>query len=159
MQPLIKKFNEITLADLSVVGGKNSSLGEMFSKLSPDGIKVPDGFATTACSFWYFLDYNEINRSLQQLMEDLDKENFTNLKEIGSKARKLILDASLPYDLKREIVLAYKNLSGENDIAVAVRSSATAEDLPQASFAGQHESFLNIKGEKELLIAVQKCFA
>lgn len=159
MQPLIKKFSDINLADLPAVGGKNSSLGEMFSKLSSKGIKVPNGFATTAHSFWYFLDYNSIRQPLQQLMQQLDKKDFTNLKEIGSNARKLIMDVWLPDELEDEIASAYKELSGENDIEVAVRSSATAEDLPQASFAGQHESFLNIKGEEELLNAVQKCFA
>ncbi|KAA9040624.1 phosphoenolpyruvate synthase [Ginsengibacter hankyongi] len=159
MQPLIKKFCDINLADLPVVGGKNSSLGEMFSKLSTKGIKVPDGFATTAHAFWYFLDYNSIRQPLQQLMQQLDKKDFTNLKEIGSNARKLIMDVWLPDELEDEIVSAYKELSGEKDIEVAVRSSATAEDLPQASFAGQHESFLNVKGEEELLKAVQKCFA
>jgi len=159
MQPLIKKFSNINLADLPVVGGKNSSLGEMFSKLSAKGIKVPDGFATTAHAFWHFLDYNSIRQPLQQLMQQLDKKNFTNLKEIGSNARKLIMDVWLPDELEDEIVTAYKELCGENDIEVAVRSSATAEDLPQASFAGQHESFLNIKGEEQLLNTVQKCFA
>ena len=159
MQVLIKKFSDITLADLPQVGGKNSSLGEMFSKLSTKGIKVPDGFATTAHTFWHFLDYNSIRQPLQQLMQQLDRRNFTNLKEIGNSARKLIMDVWLPDELEDEIVAAYKELSGENDIEVAVRSSATAEDLPQASFAGQHESFLNIKGEQVLLNAVQKCFA
>jgi pyruvate, water dikinase len=159
MQPLIKKFSDINLADLPVVGGKNSSLGEMFSKLSAKGIKVPDGFATTSHAFWHFLDYNSIRQPLQQLMQQLDKKIFTNLKEIGSNARKLIMDVWLPDELEDEIVTAYKELCGENDIEVAVRSSATAEDLPQASFAGQHESFLNIKGEEQLLNAVQKCFA
>ena len=159
MQSFIKKFCDISLADVAVVGGKNSSLGEMFSKLSDSGIKVPDGFATTAHSFWYFLDDNKIRLPLQQLMQHLDTNNFVNLKETGSKARKLMMNAALPKDLEESVITAYKELCGGTAIEVAVRSSATAEDLPQASFAGQHESYLNIKGEKELLTAVQKCFA
>ena len=159
MQSFIKKFGEISLTDVAVVGGKNSSLGEMFSKLSDSGIKVPDGYATTAHSFWYFLDENKIRLPLQQLMQQLDTINFVNLKETGRNARKLMMDAALPKDLEESVFTAYKELCGGTAIEVAVRSIATAEDLPQASFAGQHESFLNIKGEKELLTAVQKCFA
>lgn len=159
MPVFIKQFREINIADTPVVGGKNSSLGEMFSKLSSHGIKVPDGFATTARAFWHFLNHNDIQQQLQQLMTQLDKQHFSNLKEIGNKARVLIMDAWIPEDLKTAIVSAYKELSDHRDIEVAIRSSATAEDLPQASFAGQHESYLNVKGEKELLHAVQKCYA
>jgi pyruvate,water dikinase len=159
MSAYIKKFNAIHISDVPIVGGKNASLGEMFSRLSSKGIKVPDGFATTAEAFGLFLDHNNIRQPLQQLMEQLDRKNFSNLKVIGNKARVLMLDAWLPENLKTEIISAYKILSDRHDIEVAVRSSATAEDLPQASFAGQHESYLNVKGEKELLHAVQKCFA
>lgn len=155
----IKKFNEIGIADISIVGGKNSSLGEMFTQLSDKGIKVPNGFATAASAFSYFLDYNDLKKSLQELMSELDRKNYSNLKEIGSKARQLLLSAKMPTDLSEAIVQAYKELCGENYFEVAVRSSATAEDLPQASFAGQHESYLNIKGEEELINSVQKCFA
>lgn len=159
MPVFIKHFNEIHLGDLAAVGGKNASLGEMFTQLSAKGIKVPDGFATTAHSFWHFLDENKIRRPLQELMAALDKNNFSNLNETGSKARKLILDASLPKDLETDVLAAYQQLCNGTDIEVAVRSSATAEDLPQASFAGQHESFLNIKGEAAVLLAIKKCFA
>lgn len=159
MATLIKRFREISIADLPIVGGKNSSLGEMFSQLSSQGIQVPDGIATTASAFWQFLDHNGIRQPLQQLMKQLDKQQYSNLKAIGSNARKLMIDAILPEDLKREIKTHYKELCGPNEIDVAVRSSATAEDLPQASFAGQHESYLNINGEDELLKAVQKCYA
>ena len=159
MPVFIKHFNEIHLGDLAAVGGKNASLGEMFTQLSAKGIKVPDGFATTAHSFWHFLDENKIRRPLQELMAALDKNNFSNLNETGSKARKLILDASLPKDLETDVLAAYQKLCNGTDIEVAVRSSATAEDLPQASFAGQHESFLNIKGEAAVLLAIKKCFA
>ncbi|MBX9781757.1 MAG: phosphoenolpyruvate synthase [Chitinophagaceae bacterium] len=155
----VKKFREISIADTSSVGGKNSSLGEMFSKLSSKGIPVPDGFATTSFAFEEFLTVNSLHSKLYDLMYGLDKKNFSNLKETGAAARKLMLDAVLPKNLEPAIVHAYKELCGENYFEVAVRSSATAEDLPQASFAGQHESFLNIKGEEALLRSVKKCFA
>lgn len=155
----IKKFSEINIADIAVVGGKNSSLGEMFSKLSSKGITVPDGFATTAFAFEEFLKHNNLKKALFDLMSSLDKQHYSNLKETGLKARNLLLNASLPAPLQSAIIAAYKALCGNEYFEVAVRSSATAEDLPQASFAGQHESFLNIKGEHALLQAVKKCFA
>ena len=159
MEKLIKKFSGISIADTATVGGKNSSLGEMFSQLSPKGIRIPDGFATTAFAFRYFLDHNQLSDALQQLMAQLDKKTFSNLKEIGAKARETMLVAKIPQDLQQAIKQAYKELSGDRYIAVAVRSSATAEDLPQASFAGQHETYLNIKGQKALINAVHRCFA
>ncbi len=153
------KFNEIHIADTPIVGGKNSSLGEMFTSLAPKGIKVPDGFAITANAFWHFLDSNHLREPLQELMKGLDRVSFSNLNTTGEKARQLILEGIMPADLSAAIISAYKDLCGKEYEEVAVRSSATAEDLPQASFAGQHESYLNIKGEKALLISVQKCFA
>jgi pyruvate,water dikinase len=159
MNTYIKKFKEIGIADISKVGGKNSSLGEMFSKLSSKGISVPDGFATTAYAFEEFLTQNSFHSKLDDLMRQLDRSNYENLNEIGAKARELMLSGELSQNLQSSIVAAYKKLCGENDYEVAVRSSATAEDLPQASFAGQHESYLNIKGETALLNAVKKCFA
>jgi pyruvate, water dikinase len=155
----IKRFNEINIGDTNIVGGKNSSLGEMFCKLSTKGISVPDGFATTTFAFEEFLTHNSMHAPLYDLMLKLDKVNFSNLKEIGTMARQLFANATLPKNLVLAIVHAYKELCGGNYFEVAVRSSATAEDLPQASFAGQHESFLNIKGEDVLLDAVKKCFA
>lgn len=155
----IRKFEEISINNVGTVGGKNASLGEMFNQLSGKGIKVPNGFATTSSAFNYFLEHNGLKQQLQALMQQLNRENFSNLKEIGLKARELLLSAKMPGDLEKNIIAAYKELCGENYIEVAVRSSATAEDLPQASFAGQHESYLNIKGEEDLLKAVQKCFA
>ena len=159
MEQLIRKFSEISIADTAEVGGKNSSLGEMFTQLSPKGIRIPDGFATTAFAFRHFLEENKLSDTLTQLMEQLDKKDFTNLKEIGLKARETILEANMPEDLHEAVTGAYKELSGDNDVEVAVRSSATAEDLPQASFAGQHESYLNVKGEAAVIKAVQRCFA
>ena len=159
MALLIKKFTEICITDVDSVGGKNASLGEMFNQLSSQGVSVPDGFATTAYAFRFFLDFNSIVDDLKNLMGKLDKRGFSNLKEIGSQARGLIMNAQIPDNLSSAIKIAYKELCKQNYFEVAVRSSATAEDLPQASFAGQHESYLNIKGENELIKAVQKCFA
>jgi len=159
MQPFIKYFKELRIKDVPLVGGKNASLGEMFTQLSSKGIFVPDGFATTAFAFYTFLDYNKLWESLQQLMSSLDKKNFSNLKETGAAARALIMNGTMPTEIASAITGAYKNLCGKNYFEVAVRSSATAEDLPNASFAGQHESYLNIKGEDALLKVVQKCFA
>jgi pyruvate,water dikinase len=159
MANFIKKFKEIGITDVPEVGGKNASLGEMFSKLSEKGIAVPDGFATNALAFWTFLDYNKLWERLLHLLSTLDRKSFSNLKTIGREARELILQAEMPHDIVIDIVHAYRELCNDGDLAVAVRSSATAEDLPNASFAGQHESFLNIKGEAEVVLAVQKCFA
>ena len=157
--PYIKKFSDISINDVAVVGGKNSSLGEMFSNLSKKGIAVPNGFATTAYAFDEFLTHNSLRAPLLALMAELDKKNYSNLATIGSKARTLLLQAEIPQQLQLALVESYQQLCGTNYFEVAVRSSATAEDLPQASFAGQHESFLNVKGETALLNAVQKCFA
>ena len=156
MPVYIKKFKDIVLSDLPQVGGKNASLGELFSRLYHKGIRVPDGFAITADAYWYFIDHNELRIPLQGLLGRLDCENFTNLAETGAEARKLITGAHLPPDLSIAILDAYKEMGTAE---VAVRSSATAEDLPEASFAGQHESYLNIRGEHPLLEAVINCFA
>ena len=158
MLPLIKKFAEISIKDINSVGGKNASLGEMFAQLAPKGIPVPDGFAVTASAFEAFLTLNGMQQPLGKLMDSLDRKDFSNLADIGAKARELFAKAALPVSLSHAILESYKELGNGQDVAVAVRSSATAEDLPQASFAGQHESFLNIKGADDLLRAVQKCF-
>ncbi|MCF8342454.1 MAG: phosphoenolpyruvate synthase [Chitinophagaceae bacterium] len=155
----IKKFSESGIGDVATVGGKNASLGEMISKLSAKGIIVPAGFATTAFAFEAFLTYNELHLPLFDLIIKLNKTDFSNLKEIGANARKLILASKLPEKLIAEIKQAYLELCGKTPFEVAVRSSATAEDLPEASFAGQHESYLNIKGETALLEAIIKCYA
>jgi len=159
MNRYIKRFSEVGIDDIASVGGKNASLGEMISKLSAGGIAVPDGFATTAFAFGEFLTANSLHSVLYELLLQLDKKNYSNLNEVGAKARKLLLDAELPKSVQLAIIQAYKELCAGNYFEVAVRSSATAEDLPQASFAGQHESYLNIKGEAALLLAVKKCFA
>jgi len=157
----IKQFSELSNDKVALVGGKNASLGEMFNQLSPKGIKIPDGFATTAEAYWLFLDENNIRIKLTDLMNKIDLKEFSNLKEIGAEARALVLNAIIPEQIASEIKLSYKNLyaAHKTEIEVAVRSSATAEDLPTASFAGQHDSFLNIKGDEVLLHTCQKCFA
>lgn len=159
MESYIKPFKQILLSDISLVGGKNASLGEMFNRLSGKGVPVPDGFATTSAAFWYFLDQNNLRQPIINHLKEFDRLNFDNLSEIGQKIRKMMLKATLPDDLAKAIVAQYKVLFDNKEAAVAVRSSATAEDLPNASFAGQHESYLNIEGEKAVLKAVQDCFA
>ena len=157
----IKNFTNLRSKHTAEVGGKNASLGEMISRLGPKGIKVPDGFATTADAYWYFLKENDLKNDLKKLMDALDTEDYKNLKNIGGKARKMIMDAEMPEEFAEAIKSSYRELKEkERDMeSVAVRSSATAEDLPSASFAGQHETFLNVKGEKEVVEAVQKCIA
>lgn len=161
MNSYIRFFENIDHKQNKEVGGKNASLGEMFKELSAKGINIPDGFATTAEAFWHFIEENNLKEPIQEQLSKLDKKNFENLKEIGKSIRQEIMKADMPNDLANEIKDAYKKLQDkEKDMeSVAVRSSATAEDLPEASFAGQHESFLNIKGEKEVVKAVQECYA
>lgn len=159
MNPYVRKFSEINKMDIPVVGGKNASLGEMFSNLSAKEIKVPNGFATTATAYWEFLKSNRLEDPLQRLMQELDKKEYANLKEIGAKARNLLLNAALPKHVTDAVLDTYREVFGKDDAGVAVRSSATAEDLPQASFAGQHESYLNVRSEKGLMEAIKKCYA
>jgi len=159
MNDIIRNFVDIRITDTAIVGGKNASLGEMTVTLAAKGIKVPQGFATTAAAFWTYLDFNGIKESLSHLMQQLDRQNFSNLGETGEACRKLILEAEIPDEVTSEILRAYNILGRGVPVAVAVRSSATAEDMPEASFAGQHESYLNIRGEQALLKAVRRCFA
>ncbi len=150
-------FDEISIKDVPLVGGKNASLGEMYRKLTPQGIKVPNGFAINAEAFRYFLKANKIDGFIKNILAEKGLEkNVKKLSVAGEKIRNVILSAKMPEDLAKEILSAYKKL-GQGD--VAVRSSATAEDLPSASFAGQQESYLNIEGKAALLSAVRKCYA
>lgn len=161
MNDLVISFETIGIGDVPKVGGKNASLGEMYQKLTPLGIRIPNGFAVTAAGYGLFLKENKLNQSIQEKLSELDLDNFSNLREVSGEIKSLILHGKVPDDLAKEIVHSYQSLGGLNRINpdVAVRSSATAEDLPGASFAGLHESFLNIKGEQELLKAVRSCFA
>ena len=152
-------FNKINLSHLSLVGGKNASLGEMYNKLRSFGIDVPDGFAVTVDSYRLFLSENKLTEKLEELLHQIDSKTLSNLPDIALKCRQLVSAAAIPQEIKNEITKAYNNLSGSQlDFSVAVRSSATAEDLPTASFAGQHDSFLNIKGAENIIAAVHKCF-
>ena len=141
-------FRELTNDNVALVGGKNASLGEMFNKLNDQGISVPDGYATTAAAYWLFLDENGLRGPLTELLAGLDIKEFANLPEVGTRARSLVHGAIMPAAVVTAITDAYRMLCAEypGDIQVAVRSSATAEDLPTASFAGQHDSFLNVRG-------------
>ena len=141
-------FRELTNDNVALVGGKNASLGEMFNKLKEKGISVPDGYATTAAAYWLFLDENGLRGPLTELLAGLDIKEFANLPEVGTRARSLVHGAIMPAAVVTAITDAYRMLCAEypGDIQVAVRSSATAEDLPTASFAGQHDSFLNVRG-------------
>jgi len=159
---LVLKFSEISAKDVPLVGGKNASLGEMFNQLTQKGVKIPDGYAITSEAFWYYLRFNEIDKKLKEIFKKINRNNLKSLQEAGKAARQSILNAKFPPDLEKEILDNYRWLSkkyGQKATDVAVRSSATAEDLADASFAGQHESFLNIKGEKEVLTATKKCIA
>ncbi|MET3114937.1 pyruvate,water dikinase [Pedobacter sp. CG_S7] len=160
MNSFILPFEKINLGHLAETGGKNASLGEMFNKLKFLGIKVPDGFAVTAAAYQYFLAYNKIEEKLKQLLDTIDSKSLSNLPDIGKQCRLLVAEGKLPDDLKNEILKYYASLnSAANETtSVAVRSSATAEDLPTASFAGQHDSFLNVNGNELLLKAVLKCY-
>ncbi|HLC44353.1 MAG TPA: phosphoenolpyruvate synthase [Patescibacteria group bacterium] len=158
----ILEFSEIGIRDVPLVGGKNASLGEMYRKLKTRGVPVPNGFAVTAAAYRYFLRENRIDKKIREALVGLDTRSVSNLASRASKIRQIILDAELPDDLAREIFEAYERLRKSErvqNLDVAVRSSATAEDLPGASFAGQQETYLNIKGRAELLKAVKKCFS
>jgi pyruvate,water dikinase len=157
---MILWYSQIKMNDVALVGGKNASLGEMWHQLQPQGIQIPDGFATTAEAFNLFLSENRLETPLKHCMAQLNTQ-YSNLTDVSAEARKLMLAGKLPERLKTAIVGAYRRLcelSGRQ-VDVAVRSSATAEDLPDASFAGQHDSFLNICGEDAVLDAVHRCFA
>ncbi len=154
-------FTKISISDLPHVGGKNASLGEMFNQLNPKGIQIPDGFALNADAYRLFRRNNDLETVLRDLLFSLDRENFTNLSSIGAQARELIRRAKLPAEVIKECKEAYTllcNSAGLTVLDVAVRSSATAEDLPTASFAGRMESYLNISGYAQLLEAVHKCY-
>ncbi len=162
MSNFIKFFNELTIKDVPVVGGKNASLGEMYRNLSAEGVKVPNGFATTSAAYNYVLEQGGLRAEIEKILKGLDTKNVTDLMKRGSKVRETILKVKFPDDLRDEIFKAYDELSRQyntKETDVAVRSSATAEDLPDASFAGQQETYLNIKGKEHLLLAVKKCIA
>jgi pyruvate,water dikinase len=157
----IRFFNEIQLTDIPLVGGKNASLGELYQELVPQGVKVPNGFAITADAYWALLEKGGIMQPLKDALTGLDRHNMDDLERRGKMARDLILGVTIPADMWEEIEQAYAILAKEygDSPDVAVRSSATAEDLPTASFAGQQDTYLNIRGFQQLKEACLKCFA
>lgn len=159
MSKQVIPFNQLGKHDVELVGGKNSSLGEMISHLGNLGVNVPNGFATTSDAFNRFLTETGLLDKINAELKGLDVDNVELLTETGAKIRGWVIDQELPKDLEDEIRAAFDELSGGQDIAVAVRSSATAEDLPDASFAGQQETFLNIRGIDNVLIAIKEVFA
>ncbi len=154
-------FDQLGIEDVGLVGGKNASLGEMYKNLTPKGIKIPNGFAITAHAYRYLLEKSGIEQQIRDTLKDLDTKDMHNLMTRGQKVRSIILNAEFPQELKDSIKEAYGHISKQygQDTDVAVRSSATAEDLPDASFAGQQETYLNIVGPEMLIEACKKCFA
>jgi len=159
LKPYIIKLNELGMNDVEIVGGKNASLGEMISNLSNMGVTVPGGFATTAAAYRDFLKTNSLGDRINGLLADLNVDDIESLASVGARIRNWILEAPLPQRLMDDIVVAWNEMSGGNEITVAVRSSATAEDLPDASFAGQQETFLNIRGLDNVIEAMHQVFA
>ncbi|MFN5466472.1 MAG: phosphoenolpyruvate synthase [Cyanobacteriota bacterium] len=160
-QRLVVPFDQVGLSAIPEVGGKNASLGEMIRSLKPQGVQVPDGFATTAAAYRLFLAANELGPALDRALAGLDVSDLGALQAAGRACRELVLSATLPSVLVEQILEAYGSMAADQGStpAVAVRSSATAEDLPEASFAGQQETFLHVVGEAALLRATQRCYA
>lgn len=155
-------FHEIGIEDVGLVGGKNASLGEMFRALRPEGIRIPNGFAVTAAAYHRFIEEAALGPFLERTLKGLDTRNIADLQRRGRLIRQAILDARFSGSLQEQILAAYQTLSQEADetaVDVAVRSSATAEDLPDASFAGQQETYLNVRGGGALIDACRRCFA
>jgi len=157
----IRWFDEITIDDVPLVGGKNASLGEMYRELTPKGVRITNGFAITAAAYRYMVESGGILQEMRAILAGIDKENLEDFARRGHRLRELIYQVPLPHDLAEEITAAYGALCREygGNADVAVRSSATAEDLPTASFAGQQETYLNIRGAAQLLDACRRCFA
>ncbi len=159
MTDYIRWFEDLKMTDVADVGGKNASLGEMISELSGAGIQVPGGFATTSAAFREFLQHQDLDKRIHDKLKNLDSDDVAALAEAGGTIRQWILDAPLPDSLQHAVEDAYKKLCDGSDISVAVRSSATAEDLPEASFAGQQETFLNVVGIDQVIEKIHHVFA
>lgn len=156
------RFNEVGIKDISLVGGKNASLGEMIQSLTPKGIRIPDGFVVTAHAFSKLFEKNNLSQIVYEKLDSIDTHNISQLAKVGREVRELIRTTGLPKEVSTDIRNAYTELCqlvGQDDVDVAVRSSATAEDLPEASFAGQQETFLNVRGTEAVLEACLNCFA
>jgi pyruvate,water dikinase len=157
----IRFFDEIGIEDIPLVGGKNASLGEMYTQLTPQGVRVPNGFATTVTAYRHLLDQADAWEQLHAALDNLDPADVTDLATRGARARSIVYGAPLPADLGQQLLNGYRRLREEygEDMSLAIRSSATAEDLPGASFAGQQDTYLNIKGDAEFLDSCKRCFA
>jgi len=158
----VRFFNDLKLSDVPIVGGKNASLGEMYRQLTDQGIKVPNGFATTADAYWHYIEFNGIKDDMTATLAGLDTTDVDALAEAGAYLRRKVAHGDMPPDLEKEIIEAYAQLTqqyNESLLAVAVRSSATAEDLPDASFAGQQETYLNVRGTSHVIESVKRVYA
>jgi pyruvate,water dikinase len=158
----IMNLDQIGINDIELVGGKNASLGEMLQNLSSFGINIPDGFVITVNAYQAFIEYNQLDALIRSFMKGIDVNNIESLRRGGLQIRQLIRNSKFPSDLSKQIIEAYQTLSKQYDqdlTDVAVRSSATAEDLPDASFAGQQETYLNVRGPAALIDSVRNCFA
>jgi len=154
-------FDQLGIEDVPLVGGKNASLGEMYKTLNPKGVNIPNGFAVTAFAYRFLLERMGIRDQIKQILSDLNTKDLYNLQDRGEKVRRLVRTTEIPESLRKEIVEAYDHLCKQygDNTDVAVRSSATAEDLPDASFAGQQDTYLNIRGAEELIDSCKRCFA
>ena len=159
MEPYIIRLDQLGIQDIETVGGKNASLGEMISNLGALGVDVPGGFATTATAYRDFLETGGLGERIHALLDDLDVNDIDALSHAGTTIRQWVSETALPERLTKEIRRAWEEMAAGREIAVAVRSSATAEDLPDASFAGQQETFLNVRGFDNLIDALHKVFA
>ena len=158
-KPYVKKLNELNINNIDLVGGKNASLGEMISELTDLGIKVPGGFATTSHAYQDFLNQDDLGKRINNVLKNLNVDNIEELTETGRQIRQWILETEISSELKSEIEKEWKEITNNKDLAFAVRSSATAEDLPDASFAGQQETYLNIMGLDNLIEALHHVYA
>ena len=159
MEPYVITLDKLGMQDIEIVGGKNASLGEMISNLASLGVAVPGGFATSSAAYRDFLQNAGLDERIAGVLDGLDVDDIDALTDAGQSIRDWIVDSPLPDRLTDELGIAWEEMSDGKDIAVAVRSSATAEDLPDASFAGQQETFLNIRGIDHLIEALHQVFA
>ncbi len=160
--PFLKWLHEVQLSDLPTVGGKNASLGEMIQNLAKLGVKVPGGFVVTVASYEAFIAHNVLDQKIRDIVAKLDHDDLESIRRTGLAVRTLVKNGTFPPEIEKDIVARYFEMSqqyGQEATDVAVRSSATAEDLPDASFAGQQETYLNIRGPQDLMVAIRNCFA
>ncbi|MCK5346300.1 MAG: phosphoenolpyruvate synthase, partial [Candidatus Heimdallarchaeota archaeon] len=161
MEEFVKWFEDLRIEDVPSVGGKNASLGEMIRNLKSKDVSVPGGFAVTAYAYKYTIEKEGVDQKIKEILSDLNTHDVRNIAERGEKIRSLIKNTQLPEEVSNEIRRYYQQMEGRygENVDVAVRSSATAEDLPDASFAGQQETYLNVRGVEELLEKVRECFS